>query len=56
MAAVAKQGAGKPKGRIVAGYDYTDRDGTLLYQVLRLETKSFLGNAARTAMQVDLAA
>ena len=41
MAAVAKQGVGKSKGRIVASYDYTDRDGTLLYQVLRLEPKSF---------------
>ena len=41
MAAVAKQGGEKPKGRIVAKYDYTDSDGTLLYQVLRLEPKSF---------------
>ena len=42
MAAVAKQSRnGKPKGRIVAKYDYTDGDGTLLYQVLRLEPKSF---------------
>jgi hypothetical protein len=41
MAAMAKQSAGKPKGRIVAKYDYTDSDGTLLYQVLRLEPKSF---------------
>ena len=31
----------KPKGRIVAAYDYTDADGALLYQVLRLEPKSF---------------
>ena len=30
-----------PKGRIVATYDYTDADGALLYQVLRLEPKSF---------------
>jgi hypothetical protein len=31
----------KPKGRVVATYDYTDADGALLYQVLRLEPKSF---------------
>jgi hypothetical protein len=41
MAAVAKQSAGKPKGRMVAKYDYTGSDGALLYQVLRLEPKSF---------------
>lgn len=41
MAAVAKQSGGKSKGRIVAKYDYTDSDGALLYQVLRLEPKSF---------------
>ena len=41
MAAVAKQSPGKSKGRIVAKYDYTDNDGALLYQVLRLEPKSF---------------
>ena len=41
MAAMAKQSPGKPKGRIVAKYDYIDSDGTLLYQVLRLEPKSF---------------
>ena len=39
--AVAKQILDKPKGRIVAKYDYTESDGTLLYQVLRLEPKSF---------------
>ena len=31
----------KPKGRVVATYDYVDADGTLLYQVVRLEPKSF---------------
>ena len=41
MAAVQGQADSKPKGRIVASYDYTDADGTLLYQVLRLEPKSF---------------
>jgi RecA-family ATPase len=43
MAAVqGRNGNGdKPKGRVVATYDYTDDDGTLLYQVLRLEPKSF---------------
>ena len=45
MAAVAAQGRGdKPTGKlgtVVATYDYTDRDGKLLYQVLRLEPKSF---------------
>jgi hypothetical protein len=37
MAAVQGQADSKPKGRIVASYDYTDTDadGTLLYQVLR---------------------
>jgi hypothetical protein len=41
MAAVAKQTLEKSKGRIVAKYDYSDRDGTRLYQVLRLEPKGF---------------
>jgi hypothetical protein len=41
LAAVAKQSVGKSKGRIVAEYGYTDIDGTLLYQVVRLEPKSF---------------
>ena len=42
MAAVAMQGqADKPKGRIVATYDYTDADGKLLYQVVRYEPKDF---------------
>jgi putative DNA primase/helicase len=30
-----------PAGRIVAAYDYTDDKGALLYQVCRLEPKSF---------------
>jgi hypothetical protein len=34
--------ADKPKlGKVVATYDYTDANGELLYQVLRLEPKSF---------------
>jgi hypothetical protein len=41
LAAVAKQSVGKSKGRIVAESGYTDIDGTLLYQVVRLEPKSF---------------
>ena len=42
MAAVARQCRdGNPKGRIVATYDYTDADGTLLYQVLRSSRKDF---------------
>jgi hypothetical protein len=45
MAAVAmsqsREDAAPPKGRVVAAYGYTDGDGTLLYQVLRLEPKSF---------------
>src|SRR5262249_702601 len=33
---------GEPaKGRVVAAYDYTDDKGELLYQVIRLEPKSF---------------
>jgi RecA-family ATPase len=31
----------KPKGHVTATYDYRDDDGALLYQVLRLEPKSF---------------
>src|SRR5262245_41265689 len=40
---IATQSArsGKPKGNIVATYDYTDDKGALLYQVCRLEPKSF---------------
>jgi hypothetical protein len=45
MAALAtqrQQGATEPpKARIVKTYDYTDADGTLLYQVCRTEPKSF---------------
>jgi RecA-family ATPase len=42
MAAVMAQGRdSKPKGKIVETYNYTDADGTLRYQVLRLEPKSF---------------
>ena len=42
MAAAALQSRNsKPKGRIVATYDYTDADGKLLYQVLRYEPKAF---------------
>jgi RecA-family ATPase len=31
----------KPQGRLVAGYRYTDKDGALLYEVLRYEPKTF---------------
>jgi hypothetical protein len=31
----------KPKSGIVASYDYTDADGTLLYQVVRYDPKDF---------------
>jgi RecA-family ATPase len=42
MAAAMGQGRdSKPKGKIVETYNYTDADGALLYQVLRLEPKSF---------------
>jgi RecA-family ATPase len=41
MAAVQGNGAEQPKGRVVATYDYTDADGVLLYQVIRLEPKNF---------------
>jgi RecA-family ATPase len=41
MAAAQGHADSKPKGRVVASYDYTDVDGTLLYQVLRLDPKSF---------------
>ena len=42
MAAAAGQSRSeKPKGRVVATYDYTDADGKLLYQVLRYEPKDF---------------
>jgi hypothetical protein len=41
MAVVAKQTDNKPKGKIVATYDYKDADGTLLYQNVRYEPKDF---------------
>jgi hypothetical protein len=44
MAAVMAAGGqshDKPKGGIVATYDYTDADGKLLYQVVRYEPKDF---------------
>jgi RecA-family ATPase len=31
----------RPKGRVIAIYDYTDENAQLLYQVLRLDPKSF---------------
>jgi hypothetical protein len=31
----------KPKGRLVATFDYTDTDGTLRYQVLKYDPKNF---------------
>src|SRR5262249_58204147 len=34
-------GGGKPRGNIVATYDYRDDTGALLYQVVRLEPKDF---------------
>jgi AAA domain len=37
MRAALAQGCAKPKGKIVATYDYTDADGKLLYQVVRYE-------------------
>jgi hypothetical protein len=41
MAAVQGRADNRPRGCVVATYDYTDANGTLLYQVLRLEPKSF---------------
>jgi RecA-family ATPase/5S rRNA maturation endonuclease (ribonuclease M5) len=38
---MAKRASNGGAGRIVATYDYTDQDGTLLYQVLRYEPKDF---------------
>jgi AAA domain len=38
---VAQPHIDKPKGRLVATYDYTDAAGELLYQVLRYEPKDF---------------
>jgi putative DNA primase/helicase len=37
----AAAGQQRTNGRIVATYDYQDADGTLLYQVVRLDPKSF---------------
>lgn len=41
MAAVAAQSIKKPKGKLIAQYDYRDADGALLYQVQRLDPKAF---------------
>jgi hypothetical protein len=41
MAVVQSQNANKPKGRVVTTSKYTAADGTLLYEVLRLEPKDF---------------
>ena len=41
MAAVQGRNDDKPKGRVVATYNYHNADGTLSFQVLRLEPKSF---------------
>jgi RecA-family ATPase len=41
MAAVQSRSDDKPKGRVVATFDYTDENGQLLYQVLKYEPKSF---------------
>jgi KaiC/GvpD/RAD55 family RecA-like ATPase len=38
---IAAQTNAAPKGNIVATYNYTDESGVLLYQVCRLEPKSF---------------
>jgi hypothetical protein len=35
------QSSGKPKGKIIAVYDYTDPEGALLYQNVRYEPKRF---------------
>jgi hypothetical protein len=40
MAVVGAQSQ-KPKAQIIAAYNYTDAEGKLLYQVLRLEPKDF---------------
>jgi hypothetical protein len=39
--AVLSQQPEKPKGVLVATYNYTDKDNSLLYQVLRFEPKTF---------------
>jgi 5S rRNA maturation endonuclease (ribonuclease M5) len=38
---IAAQTNATPKGKVVATYNYTDSEGELLYQVVRLEPKSF---------------
>lgn len=38
---IAAQTNAAPKGNVVATYDYTNDSGELLYQVVRLELKSF---------------
>jgi hypothetical protein len=40
-AAVLSQQQEKPPGVLVATYNYTDKDGSLLYQILRFEPKTF---------------
>jgi AAA domain len=39
--AVLQQTQEQPKGRLTASYDYADASGSLLYQVLRYEPKTF---------------
>jgi RecA-family ATPase len=41
LMAVVQGADARPKGRVVATYDYRDDDGKLMYQVLRFEPKSF---------------
>jgi AAA domain len=41
MAAVQGQRAERPKGRLVATFDYTDENAQLLYQVLKYDPKDF---------------
>jgi len=36
-----KDGQPRVRGRIIAAYDYTDRDGALLFQCVRFEPKNF---------------
>jgi hypothetical protein len=61
MAAVQSRNDNKPKGRIVATFDYTDADGTLLYQVMKYDSKIFSqrrpdGNGAGYGHSVTCAA
>ena len=54
MAAAALQSRNdKPKGRMVATYDYTDADGKLLYQVLRFRAESLFAAKARWQRRLD---